>query len=91
MRHFTDSTLNALDRLSGKCGPLNSLISVIAERIAPTVTAQACGGVFCFATCSPIICDFAHHITTHIRYYASSAANCAAGHYNCDTVQCTCG
>jgi hypothetical protein len=88
MRHFTDSTLSALDRLSGKCGPLSSLINVIAERIAPTVTAQACGGVFCFGTCSRILCD--NGTRAHFRYYASSAANCAAGHYNCDTVQCTC-
>jgi hypothetical protein len=88
MRHFTDSTLNALDRLSGKFGPLSSLISVIAERIAPTVTAQACGGVFCFATCSPILCS--NGSRAHFRYYASSEANCDASHYNCDTVQCIC-
>jgi len=88
MRHFTDSTLNALDRLSGKFGPLNSLISVIAERIAPTVTAQACGGVFCKSKCSSILCSNGHH--AFFKYYASSKTNCDAGHYNCDTVQCIC-
>lgn len=88
MRHFTDSTLNALDRLSGKCGPLSSLISVIAERIAPTVTAQACGGVFCFATCSPILCSGSSR--AYIKYYASTKANCNAGHYNCITSRCIC-
>lgn len=87
MHTFTDSALSALDRLSSKPGPLNSLISRIAERIVPTVTAHACGGYLCKEGCTNNRCG---HLMAYVKHYAVSVNACVHGNYNCQTVQCIC-
>lgn len=87
MRTFADSTLNTLDRLCSNFGPLSSLISGIAEHIAPTVTAQACGGLPCHAGCKSTRCG---HLYAYVTSYASTVDDCIAHNYNCQTVKCIC-
>lgn len=72
MRTFTDSLLSAADRLSGRLGPLATLIDAIVDRIAPKATALAgidCGGPRCTSICCANCGGDAKHL--QVQYYGT--------------------
>lgn len=86
MRTFTDTVFSAIDHLSGKAGPVASLMDSVVERLAPKAQAQA--EVFCVTQC--LLCATAGHLEA-VDYYSATAALCARGVYNSSVVVKPCG
>ena len=86
MHTFVDSALNAIDRVSNKFSPLNSLLDVITNRLLPNATVQACSGYLCYDTCADVRCS--HYDTAYRQYWSATVTRCVAGDIWCTTSKC---
>jgi len=72
-----DALLKKLDKLSS---PLGSLFDAALDRLVPHTTASACGGHFCYATCSGVCgpCCGNRILTVHYALHGTDCSHTTA-------------
>jgi hypothetical protein len=90
-----DTLLSQVDHLTGRLGPLTTLLDTLVSRIAPTTTAKACGGnVFCHRACGGYgACCTQYPATCAASYnvYADNGPDCYTGlHWTECFIGCGC-
>jgi hypothetical protein len=86
MRMSTDSMVSTVDQVSRRLGPLNSLVALVADRMAPKTAARGgCippGYQFCFSYCDNVTsCCSTVHLGGKMDAYAINIATCESGNY----------
>src|SRR4051812_22137524 len=98
MEIHTDSFFSTVDRVSRRLGPLNSVITLLADRVTPRSIAKAdtCpppGVYICSVTCEyDATCCSLGNLNREVVIYAGSPSQCVLGFQaRCTECATSCG